>query len=344
MELKPGLKLNYLTFIREDGKNKYGEVMIICECDCEEHKQIRIKKSNFLSGRTKSCGCAVRRNRKRLEFPKEDLTGKVFGKLTVLRFAGYDEKSKAKWTCQCSCENKTIFDTYAYNLKSGNTTSCNCRFHINLIGRTFGQLTVIDEYPIPDNCKRERRWLCECNCENHTKVIKTTGVLLSGKIRSCGCYLKTRVSPIYKHGDRHSRLYDKWWHMKSRCYSPKAGNYYNYGGRGIDICDKWRYDYPTFKKLALENGWDENIPNLTLDRYDPNDDYKPDNCRWIPLSDQARTNRRTIKYFKDRLIEDICKENDVPYQVARKRIIDGWKIPLACSVSPSEKELEELKD
>ena len=58
---------------------------------------------------------------------KEDLTGKVFGRLTVLKEA--EERSKKgyiQWICQCSCENKTIIVVPSNRLKSKKTQSCGC--------------------------------------------------------------------------------------------------------------------------------------------------------------------------------------------------------------------------
>lgn len=53
----------------------------------------------------------------------EDLTGRVFGMLTVKRFA---EKRGIHyhWECVCSCGKETLVD--GYNLRSGKTRSCGC--------------------------------------------------------------------------------------------------------------------------------------------------------------------------------------------------------------------------
>jgi hypothetical protein len=52
-----------------------------------------------------------------------DLTGKRFGRLTVVNFAGYTH-SKAQWLCQCECGNERIVT--AGNLRNGQTRSCGC--------------------------------------------------------------------------------------------------------------------------------------------------------------------------------------------------------------------------
>lgn len=54
---------------------------------------------------------------------REDLSGRIFGRLTVLRFAGLNQRH-ATWRCVCSCgKEKTVFDCA---LKSGGTKSCGC--------------------------------------------------------------------------------------------------------------------------------------------------------------------------------------------------------------------------
>src|SRR5574343_102349 len=58
-----------------------------------------------------------------------DITGQVFGKLTVLERVEdklYSKKKRVKWLCQCSCEDKTLVVVDSSNLKSGGTQSCGC--------------------------------------------------------------------------------------------------------------------------------------------------------------------------------------------------------------------------
>ena len=56
--------------------------------------------------------------------PKENITGKRFGKLTVIECLGYVKNKKIFWKCKCDCGNETI--TTHYNLKNGHTMSCGC--------------------------------------------------------------------------------------------------------------------------------------------------------------------------------------------------------------------------
>lgn len=53
-----------------------------------------------------------------------DLTGKTFGKLTVIQRSGSNVQGEAVWLCQCDCGNKSLVSSS--NLRTGNTSSCGC--------------------------------------------------------------------------------------------------------------------------------------------------------------------------------------------------------------------------
>lgn len=53
-----------------------------------------------------------------------DLSGKVFGRLTVIREDGRDKHGQKLWLCKCECGNETHVRTG--NLRSGGTSSCGC--------------------------------------------------------------------------------------------------------------------------------------------------------------------------------------------------------------------------
>ena len=85
------------------------------------------------------------------------------------------------------------------------------------------------------------------------------------------------------HNMSHTRLYQCWADMKSRCNNPNSQFYKRYGGRGISYCKEWERFEP-FMKWALSNGYSD---DLTLDRIDNDGDYSPDNCKWSTQQEQA---------------------------------------------------------
>ena len=62
----------------------------------------------------------------------KDITGLVFGRLTVLSRAANKGKQPA-WHCQCVCGNTTV--AAGENLRRGATTSCGCKRRENFVLR-----------------------------------------------------------------------------------------------------------------------------------------------------------------------------------------------------------------
>lgn len=83
-------------------------------------------------------------------------------------------------------------------------------------------------------------------------------------------------------------MYRIWCTMKQRCKNPKAKGYENYGGRGIAFCAEWEQFEP-FCMWAISHGYSD---SLTLERIDVNGNYCPENCTWIPLSEQLKNTRQ----------------------------------------------------
>ncbi|WP_051986904.1 hypothetical protein [Clostridium celatum] len=95
-----------------------------------------------------------------------------------------------------------------------------------------------------------------------------------------------------KHGlAKKTNLYGRWVMMKQRCYNPNNKDYYNYGARGIKVCNEWRNNYLNFHNWAYTNGYND---KFSIDRINVNGDYEPDNCRWVDNNVQANNKSCTI--------------------------------------------------
>jgi len=146
-----------------------------CRCACG--KEIIARNDKLISGKKISCGCQSAR---RTVSP-----GDRFGKLVVV------ERQNDKWLCRCDCgEEKLISGSH---LLSGNTRSCGCLTGKVKVepGVKFGRLTVICEAEPEMDLDRNGRikyipkWLCRCECGKEREILRS--VLVSGRIRSCGC-------------------------------------------------------------------------------------------------------------------------------------------------------------
>lgn len=95
-------------------------------------------------------------------------------------------------------------------------------------------------------------------------------------------HTELREKPRYK-----TKEYISWQNMKSRCYNKNTINYKNYGGRGIQVCERWMNSFDNF---ISDMG--ECPEGLTLDRIDNDGNYEPDNCRWTDRTTQNINNRK----------------------------------------------------
>lgn len=92
------------------------------------------------------------------------------------------------------------------------------------------------------------------------------------------------------------RTYASWSNMRSRCNNPDYYAFHNYGGRGIKVCKRWAKFEHFLKDMGVRP------EGKTLDRINNDGDYKPSNCRWATLLEQAANKRP----HRNALIERKC--------------------------------------
>lgn len=254
----------------------------------------------------------------------KDLTGKKFGKLTVVSYAG-----DGKWNCICDCGNEKIANG---EYLGRSTNSCGCLKRDDLSGRRFGMLTVIQH---DKNYRgKSTKWICKCDCGKTVSVFRTA--LIVGRTKSCGCYnISQTIARQTKHGKCGTRLYRCWMDMKQRCTNKRFKEYASYGGRGIKVCDEWKDDFSAFESWAMSHGYSN---DLSIDRIDVDKDYCPENCRWTTYHQQARnrTNNVYIEYNGKRMIlRDWARHTGISDHTIRRRLNAG--LPLEKVFSPTRK-------
>ena len=209
--IQPGQIFGHLTVLEKDTEKskQTKKAYWICQCDCENKTIKSIRGDHLTRGESKSCGCENKKvfNGKK---NKKDITGQVFGRLTVLEevpermYNGH-----IAWKCKCECGNEIIVS--GVSLRNGDTKSCGCyasEIHSlvcktlgtlkkrDLIGQKFGHLLVIE-----DSGERQNQqvvWLCECDCKNKTRVKVLGGNLTSGHTTSCGCLASSKGEETIK--------------------------------------------------------------------------------------------------------------------------------------------------
>lgn len=168
-----------------------------------------------------------------------DLTGRVFGYLTVLHRTvaptGYPLKGYYWWACRCRCGVETLVDSY--RLQAGRTKACRNKCYqkgkgINgqkdLAGMTFGFLTVLRKAPLRPKWKYRIYWVCRCKCGTETEA--ESYKLQHGDIKACRrrCYqistssvarAKPRLTPEERSFRRFLHTYASSKNAKRYCFS-----------------------------------------------------------------------------------------------------------------------------
>lgn len=112
-----GMTFGQWTVLSIADSDKTGRKRWHCRCSCGTERVV--SGYNLTSGRSVSCGHTSGYNR------RHDLTGKRFGRLTVLRTEGKQSGGNLLWHCRCDCGKEC--DVSANNLKNAHTQSCGCQ-------------------------------------------------------------------------------------------------------------------------------------------------------------------------------------------------------------------------
>lgn len=152
---------------------------------------------------------------------------------------------------------------------------------IDITGKHFGRLTVLERVVHPH--RADSFWRCRCECGN--EAIVSGYKMRIGHTQSCGClWLPSITAAKIKHGQTGTPAWRSFMKARQRCCDPNNNRYALYGGRGIE------FRFADFNAFFAELG--ERPRGTSLDRKDPNGHYEPGNVRWATSMEQRHNRRR----------------------------------------------------
>lgn len=203
----------------------------------------------------------------------------------------------------------------------------------DITGQRYGRLTAqrfVGHVRVGSQKKRLWRMLCDCG----KTVDLPYSAFSSGTTRSCGCLLKERIT---KHGGYKSAVYKVWHAMIERCRNPNNAAWADYGGRGIQVCDRWE------RFAAFRDDMGPRPPKGTLERIDVDGGYTPENCRWATAKEQAnnrRNNSRISFGGRTLTISQWAEETGLSKTCIIYRLGAGWPLD-RCLTQPADRRIQD---
>lgn len=150
--------------------------------------------------------------------------------------------------------------------------------------------------------------IARCICGNTFHV--TRYALRNKLTKSCGCLKREEFKKrVTTHGLSKTPIYVLWAGMINRCTYITNISYPRYGGRGIKVCDSWKY----FENFYADMG-NKPTPRSVLDRIDNNLGYCKENCRWVTYTQSNRnaTSNKEIWGIKLWKIVEVGRKFNIP--------------------------------
>lgn len=221
----------------------------------------------------------LQNNIKHLDCPqKDERIGQVFGNLQILEFVKSTPHARF-YHCKCiKCgyERTSQFDSI-----KNNHHQCITYPHI---GESLGVYDIIGVEPK----EKFKKVVYIAKCRECGRIKKTTYTHLKRDAKET-CNHVTKFNAIKKDvgGWNNLRIRDIFYGMKVRCYDQNGAkkHWKYYGGKGIKICQEWLDNPKSFEEWSVSHGYND---SMSIDRIDSNKDYCPENCQWIPLSENSR--------------------------------------------------------
>lgn len=173
--------------------------------------------------------------------------------------------------------------------------------------------------------RRQAMFRCVCGEKFIAQVYKVK----TFETQSCGCLHKKATSEANStHGLTGHKLYRVWKSLRARCYNKNAGQYKDYGGKGVLVCDEWNSSFISFFRWCMANGWEEGL-QLDKDTKGNGMLYSPDTCCFVTpkVNSNKRTTSRYITYNNEtKTVSEWAGHFKISLKNLYQRLSRGWSV------------------
>lgn len=305
-----------------------------------------VKKSDILSGRTKSCGCLKKRDLSKRQTTHGDskAESRYFSlysswknmlsrcKENFAQARDYYEKGISvceqwlnyqnfkQWALEHEWEEGLSVDRVAND--KGYEPS-NCRLvSLEKQSANTSRIIIVEAF---DESKSLAQWSRDSRCMVSYDALRVRIVDLQWDPE------EAISKPSRNQGSRRNdsdRLRSILSAVIRRCNNKNDRQHKNYGARGIRVCDQWLASTDSFISWSMANGYKQ---GLTLERINNLAGYEPSNCCWATRKENNRNRRNSIYLVvgsETKTPEEWEKSSEHPRCVSaeliRRRTRDGW--------------------
>jgi hypothetical protein len=199
----------------------------------------------------------------------------------------YKDSTGAHYTCDCIlCGGKATLRVD--HLTKGNQRSCGCLVSYKPKAKDLTGMEMSGNLIVGYMTSGVYKVLHTCGHYSEVQI-NTLKHKRTSLCNTCSKVWVAKGRATHGMSGNSNKTYSSWLNMRKRCYEPTNNRFEHYGGKGINVCDRWKNSFENF----LED-MGERPEGKTLDRINLDKDYCPENCKWSNAIQQANNKSNNL--------------------------------------------------